>query len=311
MTLPGLKDELGATLRRLPGKLFAVLDGAHFDDLPGRLRAVGLTYDPLYMDEIDAPQLNTGPHLVSCPTAYATEQVRDVAAGAPTVVWWAWPDRKGNTHTEIYHHLRRLNLMDVPHGVENSGGAPRYGQIHSPGTSEPVLFRHADPDVVANILPVLAPIQRARFFGGALALVAEPPSQDGVMLVPNAQSSAPVPFGRLRLSAEQYSELTQSYGAALRRRAVIEFGPLVEARDRSSRDARITDAIDRAESYGCSTKEQVWDFIRMDLRHGARFELQPRCKGVLTQLMDRYMSSEERMFRVEQELQFLERHGEL
>ena len=311
MSLPGPQDELGQVLRRMPGRLFAVMDGAQFDDLPGRLRAVGLEYFPLYVDEIDAPQLSSGPHLVVCRSGWAIEQVRDVAAGAPTVVWWAWPDTGGDSEARIYRHLRRLNLMDVPWDVntEVAGVSHRSGDYQGIGGAEPVLFRHADAEVVAALLQVLAPVQRARFFGGALAVVAEPPSHQGVMHVANPKPEAPVPFGRLRLSRPQYGRLAAAYGAAMRRRACLEFcGELSGPQD--ARTARIVDAVDRAEHYGCATQAQVWDFIRLDLRYGARFELQPKYSGVLRELRDFSVSPAERLFRAWQELGFAERHGE-
>ena len=34
ISAPPTRDALGAVLRRLPGQVFAVIDGAHFDDLP-------------------------------------------------------------------------------------------------------------------------------------------------------------------------------------------------------------------------------------------------------------------------------------
>ncbi|MEL6522705.1 MAG: hypothetical protein AAFQ66_17185 [Pseudomonadota bacterium] len=312
MNNPAPQDELGNVLRRLPGRLFAVMDGAHYEDLPGRLRAVRLEYFPLYIDEIDAPKLAAGPHLVVCRTGYAIEQVRDVSAGAPSLVWWAWPDAGSESDSQIYRHLRRLNLMDVPWNIntEVAGVSARQGEITSIGGLEPVLFRHADPEVVQALLQVLAPVQMSRFFGGALAVVAEPPSQGGVMKAVNPSPDAQVPFGRLRLSKPQYSRLLAAYGSAMRRRATLEFSSELSGR-REDCEARIVDAVDRAESYGCATQTQVWDFIRLDLRYGWRFEQQPKYAGVLTVLKDFTVSADERLFRAWQEIGFAERHGEL
>ena len=79
-------DKLGLLLRRMKGHIFAVLDGAHFDRLPERLSHTRLDYLPLYIDEIDMPLIDDGPHLVACPNMFAVEQVRDVSAGAPSAV---------------------------------------------------------------------------------------------------------------------------------------------------------------------------------------------------------------------------------
>lgn len=302
------EDKLGLLLRQLQGHLFAVLDGGHFDRLPERLNHTRLDYVPLYIDEIDMPQIDSGPHLVACPSMFAVEQVRDVSGGAPSVVWWGWHEGGRAGLRSMMGHLRRLNLMDVPEGAE-TGTTPRYGDIHAPGSAEPVLFRHADPDVFSSILPQLAPVQRAQLFGGAHAVVVEPLTNIPALLR-NQSFGQPVPSGRLSLTAQQYAGLSSAYGAALRRRAVFEFRLGVSAHAKAERAAQVRDAIDRAEDYGCATKEQVWDFIRLDLRHGPRFELAPRCKGVLAQLRNLDVSPAERLFRAEQELAFLERHGE-
>jgi hypothetical protein len=302
------EDKLGILLRRLPGHIYAVLDGAHFDDLSGRLRQTSLRSRALYVDEIDMPRIDSGPHLIDCTSNFAVEQVRDVTADAPSVVWWGWHTGGLEGMRSITGHLRRLNLMDVPEGAE-TGTTPRYGDIHAPGSAEPVLFRHADPDVIASILPELSPIQRAQLFGGAHAIIADPAAAEPVMLS-NLAFGRPAPGGRLSLSVAQYSGLSRAYGVALRRRAVFEFRAGLSAREKASRAERVRDAIDRAESYGCATKEQVWDFIRLDLRHGVRFELAPARQGVLEQLRNDEVSPGERLFRAEQELAFLERHGE-
>lgn len=301
-------DKLGLLLRRMKGHIFAVLDGAHFDRLPERLSHTRLDYLPLYIDEIDMPLIDAGPHLIACPNMFAVEQVRDVSAGAPSVVWWGWHEGGRAGLRSMTGHLRRLNLMDVPEGAE-TGTTPRYGDIHAPGSAEPVLFRHADPDVFTSILPQLAPIQQAQLFGGAHEVVVEPLT--GIpALLQNRAFGNPVPGGRLSLNAAQYSGLASAYGAALRRRAVFEFRHGLTARDKAARAAQVRDAIDRAEGYGCATMEQVWDFIRLDLRHGPRFELAPHRAGVLEQLSNQDVSPGERLFRAEQELAFLERHGE-
>ena len=118
------EDKLGLLLRRMSGHLFAVLDGGHFDRLPERLAHTTLEYAALYIDEIDMPSIDTGPHLVACPTLFAVEQVRDVTAGAPSVVWWGWHEGGREGQRSITGHLRRLNLMDVPEGAE-TGTTPR------------------------------------------------------------------------------------------------------------------------------------------------------------------------------------------
>ncbi|MCH2168252.1 MAG: hypothetical protein MK107_11055, partial [Oceanicola sp.] len=124
-------------------------------------------------------------------------------------------------------------------------------------------------------------------------------------LLRNPNPQALVPTGRLALSKDQYAALSDAYGAALRHRAVIEFGAGLTARQKVRSAEQIRNACDRAEGYGLATQEQVWEFIRLDLRYGAQFELRPEASGVLAHLKNREVSPAERLFRVEQELQFL------
>lgn len=306
MKLPGTTDDLGTALREMPGRIYAVLDGAQFEHLPTRLKQVGLEYHELYADEVDMPQLHTGPHLVACPTGYAIEQVRDVMAGMPSVVWWAFPDEGDETENAVMSHMRRLALADVPveRGLQVMG-PPRHGQILSSDPFEPVLFRHCDPDVMATLMPVLRPGQQAQLFGHALAIVAETP--DGGMVkamnpAPDAAGSE-ASFGRLKLGREQYKELTAAYRTALRRRALFEFGPELADHDRDSRELQILDAIHRGEGYGLVEKNQLWEFVALDVRYGARFELEKGRETVLSQLKDDSRGPGERLFRAEMSAQ--------
>ncbi|MDT0682641.1 DUF4123 domain-containing protein [Roseicyclus sp. F158] len=296
MKLPGEEDRLGDALRRLPGRLFAVLDGANYPDLPGRLREVGLDYFALYGEETDAPDIRYGPHLVVCPSAFAVEQVRDVSAGTPTVVWWAWPDEGSETEVAVWRHMRRLSVVDVPVGRdEEMIGPPRHGAVTGSGPEEPVFLRHADADVVAALVDVLEPEQTAQLFGEALAILAETPAAPGLALFerPEAQD----PGGRLSLSPDQYACLTVSYRRALGRRAEIEFASLAGPGATGRR--RIQDAVERAERYRLSTKSEIWDFITMDMRYGARFETAAGREGVLAELTRTDMPSAMRLWRAE------------
>lgn len=298
------RDQLGSLLRTLPGKLFAVVDGAHFDDLPGRIRDVGLTALPLFSDEIDLPDLGRGPHLVACPNLFAVEQVTDVCAGVPAVVWWDWPDQGARTADNIYAHLRRLNLVEIPaNRAEPIVGRRQVGAVDRASGWETVVFRHGDPNVMALLLPVLDDAQRAHLFGATRSVAMQPPGRE-VSHVRNPSHNATPGFGRLRLTAPQYDELAGVHGRGLRRRAVHELGPEMPERTEEAREARVTDAYDRAESYGCMTLDQIWEFIQLDRRWGRRFELQEGHEKVREALLMPDTSAEERLWRAELELGF-------
>ncbi|MCO6381226.1 DUF4123 domain-containing protein [Oceanicola sp. 502str15] len=298
------KDQLGSLLRRLPGQIFAVIDGAHFDDLPGRIRDVGLEALPLFTDEIDLPALGRGPHLVACPNLFAVEQVTDVCAGVPAVVWWDWPDQGEKTAGNIYAHLRRLNLVEIPaNRAEPIVGRRQVGAVDRGAGWETVLFRHGDPNVMSLLIPVLDEEQRGQLFGAALSVAMQPPGRE-VTHTANPSHNAPPGFGRLRLRSAQYDELAGQHGRGLRRRAVLELSDAMPGRTAEEREARVAAAYDRAESFGCMTLDQIWEFIHLDSRWGAKFELAKGHEKVLEALKMPDASAEERLWRAEMELGF-------
>ncbi|MBT0958619.1 DUF4123 domain-containing protein [Alphaproteobacteria bacterium KMM 3653] len=305
-----IRDDLGDALRPLPGAIFAVVDGAHFDDLPARMRAVGLEALPLYADEIDLPNMSQGPHLVACPNGYAIEQVRDVCSGAPAVVWWAWPDEGEGTAHAIQSHLRRLNLVEIPAmRAEAIVGTRPIGAVDRSAKFETVIFRHGDPHVMDLLLPVLKPKQLAQLFGRAHAMVLDAPGMEAVTRADNPGDSDPTAFGRLRLSKKQYDELAGVHGRGLRRRAVRELAHKFTDTPAAGREARVTAAYDRAESYGCLTRSQIWEFLALDQKFGAGFEFHKGHERVLEALQTRDASPEERLWRAEMELGFVRDHG--
>lgn len=306
LSLPGIPDDLGQALRRAPGHLHAVIDGSRFRNLPGRLAAVGLDAVPLHTDEVDMPDLRQGAYLVACRTGYAMEQVRDVQAGTATVVWWCWSHAGQAADARLIAHLRRLALVDVPVGQRDRMiGAPWQDAMVGGEPTEPVLFRHADPDVIAALLPVLGPEQRARVFGDALAILTE--TADGHLVQATAPRTAlggqRAAYGRLRLDAAQYAALGTVYRAALRRRALQEFAPVMALLDPVDPGTRLMAAFDRAEGYGLDSKAAIWEFLTLETRHGPTFELGEGRGEVLRELARSDLPADERIWRAELALQ--------
>lgn len=164
------RARLSDTLRRTPRDVFAVVDGAHFDDLPSEIRAFGLTSRALYHDAADAAGIAAGPHLVPVPDDTAIDNVVAFVGDRPAAVFWSWPDGED----ALYRHLRKLNRVEIPLDT----GA--YG----PEEFEPVLFRHADPNVLAAVLPILELEQFGELLGAARGLVMVAPDLGGLKIVP-------------------------------------------------------------------------------------------------------------------------------
>ena len=209
MAIPPISDPLAARLSSLPGDLFAVVDGAAFDDLQGVLTRAGLDFRPLYLDEAkESGTLAAGPHLVPCPTNFHIEQLRE-ACGDEGIVWWAWPKGAGSGD-EIFRHLRGIGMVEIPYDRPD---APRRDNSKISGKTptefEAVLMRHAAPDILARLLPKLDLAQRARFFGRADAVVLDFGPNKDPLYAPRPNGEPDTNKTLMRISATQYNDLAQ------------------------------------------------------------------------------------------------------
>jgi hypothetical protein len=169
-------------------EVFAVVDGAMVDDLKHRVAAYNLPAQALYFDHHSDGANENGPHLIHCVDASVIVTLRG-AFPADGVVWWVWADPDAShAKAAIFRHLRRLGHVEIPAGYPNTNPHPRWEQV---------LFRHADARVMARVLPVLDPAQRARLFGRAGAIVLAHGDQLRRALVPADLPMAPPGFLRL------------------------------------------------------------------------------------------------------------------
>jgi len=178
-------------------QIFATVDGAMLEDLPGLLTTHNLSARALYYDHHSYIANINGPHLLHCPDDAEVMAVRN-AFPPDAVVWWVWaePDEV-RAKAQIFRHLRGLGMVEIPENYPNPG--------RNRGPMERVLFRHADARVMARVLPVLHPAQRARLFGKAGAIVLEAHGRFRRALVPTGLP--PAPLGFLRLTAAQMDQL--------------------------------------------------------------------------------------------------------
>ncbi len=193
-------------------RVFAAIDAAKLDFLQEILTSQGLKFDPLYLDEIDAPSVASGPHLVDISGIGDLQKIQAIIGDSASCVWWIWPDEP-DAYDAIYRHLRGLNMVEIPAGRfdgEQPGARTGY---------EAVLFRHADPEALNGVLEVLDTGQVARLFGPALALVARTPNANDPRLFEKPED-LPLPTrGMLRIaSLEQYDAIAESRSTTLRAR---------------------------------------------------------------------------------------------
>ena len=239
-------DDLIAALDALSGHKFAVVDAAHFDDLPGIRSAAEFSFRPLYRDEEGEDTEAAGPFLVPLPLRSSARQLLPLLEDKPAVVWWSWPDQGEDTEDRLYKHLRTINMAEIPvdradnpdagddggglaearaaiaqaaenphdhdhgHGHGENGGHHQHDHGPPPDVPERyelVLFRHGDPNVMAMLLPILDRAQVSRLFGAATGLVVEAPDAGGIRSFPRPDPLPEKPRGWLRIRPEQYERL--------------------------------------------------------------------------------------------------------
>lgn len=180
---PGFRDAvLDAALT---GGLFAVLDGAQFDNLPKALMMGGFVSRPLYLDRGDnnREQVITAPHLVLLdergtgeggrPPEAVVPALFDLIETRPAAVFW----RCEAGGEALYKHLRGINMVLYPRAAlagmdEPPTPAEDGGPV--PETHVRVVFRHADANVIAQVLYAMDAVELARFYGPADCLYFAP-----------------------------------------------------------------------------------------------------------------------------------------
>ena len=201
---PLVDDALGAALKSAKGRLFAVVDAAQVDFLQDELSLARLKFEPLYLDEIDAPSIASGPHLVTIRNDHDIAVVRSIIGEASACVWWVWSDEQSAPES-IYRHLRGLNMVEIPRDRDDQS----VGNARDPGF-ETVLFRHADPNVVISILPILYEEQVVRFFGDAVAVIVESTDYGAIRTFDAPKQTSARARGMLRLGERQYATFVNS-----------------------------------------------------------------------------------------------------
>lgn len=124
---------------------------------------------------------------------------------APCLVFWSCVDGE----EALYRHLRSINMVRI---------AERRTGRH-PDAFEWVVFRHADPDVLAQTLPAFDQAQFNRFLGpGAVVFLPADDYADrpGPLRARRQEGSLPVGTGPLTLDAETLGKIEQRRDAAIR-----------------------------------------------------------------------------------------------
>jgi len=199
--------------------VFAVLDGAQFDNLPKALFDGDFLSRPLYLDRGDnnPEQIITAPHMVTLDErsekvtgrSYedTLEALLELINDKPAAVFWQCP--KGAD--ALYKHLRSINMVLYPKAALDDWEEPEQetddgSSLPAPDTHTMVLFRHADANVIAQTLFALNAKELSRFLGTSSLITLKPDNDWGKghkyfkLSKPDNLPSAPRGF--LRLSDE-------------------------------------------------------------------------------------------------------------
>ncbi len=298
-------DLLSRRLLEIEGPLYAVLDGAQFDDLPASLLDGDFEHRPLYHSDTigDADRSRTAPQLIWLDRDRTRESAVERADPAilkrllrlvgtrPAVVFWHF-HLGGDA---LFRHLRTLNMVRLP----NEALSPDE-QKWSSETTVACIFRHADANVMAQVLSGLDPVEMARLFGPADSILFAPDgywSKSGRAIEAKRPANLPkAPTGMLELSIETMARIADARSQGLRRWAQIEFTSEGSARTADERSLQIDRAFARAKHYELEQKDEIWEFIRLDLAHGPGFEDNPRYPLARYYLSSSTKSAKERIY---------------
>lgn len=263
-----------ASLRKIlaewPLPVFAVLDGAHYDDLPSLLRQADVPARALFLEYRDnAGLLRSGPHLAPLDGWRLNNLLRIEGIEKAAVFWRVdKPDEPA-----FYRHLRTLNLVNIP--------------VPTPDPFAPVrrtvMFRHWDPGVLALTLPVLTQAQRTRLFGPAEALAIMAPEG---MLQAQRQSDWPIPSrGRLTLDAAQMQALSSAMTARAHRAVATYLRDTAPELTQAMDDARLLVFVSQsdtlARTWGLITEAGFGRFAWLQLATQGRFASSEQARAVL------------------------------
>lgn len=275
-------EALRAEIEALENPVFAVLDGAQFDNLPDALLDGDFVHKPLYLDRgdgnrdqtITAPQLvwldrdmDSAPGHEDAPAPDILDRLFDLIGDKPAAVFWECP-AGGDV---LYKHLRGINMVMVSNDISmDRGKSYERSPLPSPNVHntsrtnhdavgyECVLFRHADANVMAQILPVLSETQFARIFGPTTHIIFAPGDDWAIgsptMIAPKPKDLPATPSGPLKLDADTLKNV-ESQRKNVRSKRVIKhvrgnLPPEFAGMSDKQLSEQVNDAIVGAESYG-------------------------------------------------------------
>ncbi len=215
----------------LPERMFAVLDGALFEDLRSEAADFGFEARPLYTNP---DTTGVGPHLIAVNDSQALETLYGLVEDKPTGILWYWP----GSGDSLWRHLRRNAMMEIPSVAGD--------------TYEAVIFRYADSNVMTWIMNLLDEEQYSRLLGDASCIVVRAAGSSKTQVFRAGIKLKPKPsqFRFIRLSMEQMDQLSRECleRSRLRVMSAIRRGAPDETKDLS--DVKLREIVIASEHQG-------------------------------------------------------------
>jgi hypothetical protein len=272
-----IAQTFAATLDTMPGPLFAVLDGGHFDDLEDQLSDAGIPSRSLFLKGGDEAVRRDGPWLVALSDRRARDHISALALERPCAVFWSC----ASGEQALWRHLRTINevmIHDARYPL-NDGSPGR------PVKYERVLLRHWDPNVLAPIVPLLDAAQLAQLFGPAQAIFINATTKGGVMQFQRPADLPRAPAGMLTIRPQQLAALEKGSQAAYCQRMSEILRQMAPQETAGMSQQQLNERVLRYEASGNRlglTQERslgIWGYFM--LASGDRFENKPEIREFL------------------------------
>ncbi|MBY4607772.1 DUF4123 domain-containing protein [Rhizobium sp. 9T] len=241
--------------------VFAVLDGAHFDDLQNDLLERSVPARSLFLPGGDPQWRREGPWLVALINQQICDHIIDLAFEKPCAVFWSCPAGE----TALYRHLRTINRVLVPDDrIENNDGETGEKVVY-----ERVLFRHWDPNVLASVLQSFTKAQFARFLGPASMVLMNAPLYGGLKRLTYSSTFPPAPNGPLKITPTEIAATNEFMAEAATIRICNYLRNVAPSQTAGMNDAELSAATDgyirEGRRYGVQSEAALarWSYLQL------------------------------------------------
>lgn len=260
------------------------------DELAERMNAAAEAGDPSGGGLLPADDAGNAPATIA-----RLDKILSIVDGRPGLVFWIGDSSL--TEEELYRHLRRLNKVLIPKekdGAEDPGemaaAAADAEEIPAPEKGdayELAIFRHADANVIAQVLPALNPTQISRLFGPCRQLLCEPEAEWGKdPICMNRPENAPEPpTGPLRWEADTVRAIGERRAIPFEYRLMDALREKYPGRDFGS-DDEFYEAVHEQRQFaqyrlGVRADRHFIDYFEIVATHGERVVEEDRFREVM------------------------------